>query len=119
MREALGEACNFIDDEKFLPMFRNRQKNWPEEFELSVKLAKKKTNASKYFASIWGVKNLKESLAILRKMISRAKSKLAERLHNAKIQARINSANKGVNYSLREKFENMKRERLSRSLLRV
>ena len=59
MKERLGEACQFIDDERYLPMFRNRQKRFPEEFAKSIELAKKiKNGASKYFAHIWSSKKI-------------------------------------------------------------
>lgn len=40
MRERLGDVCNFIDNEQFLGVFRNRQINYEKEFNQSVKMVK-------------------------------------------------------------------------------
>lgn len=82
MRERLGEdASNMIED-KFLPMFRNRQKRFQAEFDESVRVAKKKKNPGRYLATIWSSRNIEKSLEWLRGMINRAKSKLIELKHS-------------------------------------
>lgn len=86
MRELLGEASDLIKDDAYLPMFRNRQKNNPEEFQQSIQIAKTKKDPARYFSTIWSPKNLKQTLICLRGMINRAISKLAELRHKAKIQ---------------------------------
>ena len=118
MRERLGEACQFIDDERYLPMFRNRQKRFPEEFAKSIELAKKiKNGASKYFAHIWSAKNLNKSLEILRSIINRAKSLLAKIRFEKKQLARISKDQKGANISLRERYMKLKNTKLAHSSL--
>lgn len=118
MRVRLGEACQFIDDERYLPMFRNRQKRFPEEFAKSIELAKKiKNGASKYFAHIWSSKNINKSLEILRSIINRAKSLLAKIRFEKKQLARISKSKKGANISLRERYLELKNAKLAHSSL--
>lgn len=74
MRERLGVASELVDDDKFLPMYRNRQIHHEELFDYSVKLAKKKKAPSRYFASIWGKKNLEKSIKWLTQLVNKAKS---------------------------------------------
>ena len=78
MQKKLGKATKLISDDKYLPMFRNRQINYEKEFEFSVKLAKKKRDPRKYFAFIWSRKNLSKTVDWLRKLIAQAKAKLAK-----------------------------------------
>lgn len=40
MRERLGKACDLIDNEQWLGVFRNRQINYEKEFNQSVKMVK-------------------------------------------------------------------------------
>ncbi len=77
MRLRLGSAVKLIDDERYLPMFRNRQINYNKEFEFSVKLAKKKSDPKRYFASLWSSKNLAKTVDWLRKLMNLAKHKAA------------------------------------------
>ena len=105
MRERLGEACQFIDDERYLPMFRNRQKRLPEEFAKSIDLAKKIKNGAR------------KSLEILRSIINRAKSLLAKIRFEKKQLARISKAQKGANFSLRERYLELKNAKLDHSSL--
>ena len=113
MRELLGEACQFIDDDNYLPMYRNRQIHFPKEFAKSVELAKKKkVGASRFFATIWSKKRLKESLSILRKMINRAVSKIAKIRHEIAQKKRISNAQKGANQALRQKYLQMRNKTL-------
>ncbi len=79
MRLRLGEASDLIKNDAFLPMFRNRQKQFPEEFKKSVEIAKTKENPERYLSKIWGLRSLEKSIDWLKKMINRAKSKLAEK----------------------------------------
>ena len=72
MRERLGKACNLIDDEQWLGVFRNRQINYEKEFNQSVKMVKlmkkagKIKDASHYFAKIWKKENITKTLKIMR-----------------------------------------------------
>lgn len=77
MKQKLGNAVDLIDDDKYLPMFRNRQLNHEELFNHSVELAKKKTSPSRYFATIWSPKNLEKTLNMLKKLVNIAKVALA------------------------------------------
>lgn len=81
MRERLGEDASSMIEDKFLPMFRNRQKRFQVEFDESVRIAKKKSNPGRYLATIWANKNIEKSLEWLRGMINRAKARLAEFKH--------------------------------------
>lgn len=78
LRNRLGKASDLIENDDFLPMFRNRQIHFKKEFEESVKLAKKKRNPEHYFASIWSCKSLKKTLEMIRRMIYRAIEKARE-----------------------------------------
>ena len=78
LRNHLGKASDLIENDDFLPMFRNRQIHFKKEFEDSVKLAKKKRNPEHYFASIWSCKSLKKTLEMIRRMIYRAIEKARE-----------------------------------------
>ena len=78
LRNHLGKASDLIENDDFLPMFRNRQIHFKKEFEESVKLAKKKRNPEHYFASIWSCKSLKKTLEMIRRMIYRAIKKARE-----------------------------------------
>jgi hypothetical protein len=78
LRNHLGKASDLIENDDFLPMFRNRQIHFKKEFEESVKLAKKKRNPEHYFASIWSCKSLKKTLEMIRRMIYRAIEKARE-----------------------------------------
>ncbi len=109
MRKRLGEASELVDDDKYLPMFRHRQKQFAEEFEQSVKIAKTKKNASRYFATIWSNKNLAESLSMLRKMINRAKSLMIEQYHKAKQMAEEAKARREFNSAGRKKYLELRR----------
>lgn len=78
LRNRLGKASDLIENDDYLPMFRNRQIHFKKEFEESIKLAKKKNNPEHYFASIWSCKSLKKTLEMIRKMIYRAIEKARE-----------------------------------------
>ncbi len=78
LRNRLGKASDLIENDEYLPMFRNRQIHFKKEFEESVKIAKKKRNPEHYFASIWSCKALKKTLEMIRKMIYRAIEKACE-----------------------------------------
>ena len=78
MKERLGDAVELIDDEQYLPMYRNRQIHYPELFEFSKQLARKKDNPARYFAALWGAKTLSKTLDWLQKLMNIASSKLAE-----------------------------------------
>lgn len=98
MRVRLGvRASRLIKDDKFLPMFRNRQIKYQREFEESVKIAEKKRNPEHFFASIWACKNIEKTLKLIRSVIYRAIEKVRELQESIKrikteqdIQANIN-----------------------------
>lgn len=78
MRKRLGKASKIIKNDSYLPMFRNRQIRFQEEFDHSVEIACKKGDPAAYLATIWSRKNLDKSVMWLRKMINVLKGKLAE-----------------------------------------
>lgn len=86
MQQRLGKATKLISNDKYLPMFRNRQINYEKEFEFSVKLAKRKRDPRKYFAFIWSSANLAKTVDWLRKLIAQAKARAAEERHKQKMQ---------------------------------
>jgi len=98
MRTRLGErASKLIKDDKFLPMFRNRQIRYKKEFEESVKLANKKRNPEHFFAKIWSCENVEKTLKMMRSIIYCAIEKARELQESIKrikteqdIQANIN-----------------------------
>ena len=98
MRTRLGErASKLIKDDKFLPMFRNRQIKHQREFEESVKIAEKKRNPEHFFAKIWSCENVEKTLKLIRSVIYRAIEKARELQESIKrikteqdIQANIN-----------------------------
>lgn len=98
MRTRLGErASKLIKDDKFLPMFRNRQIKHQREFEESVKIAEKKRNPEHFFAKIWSCENIEKTLKLIRSVIYRAIEKARELQESIKrikteqdIQANIN-----------------------------
>ena len=77
MRFSLKEASYLIKNDNFLPKFRNRQKNYPDEWNKSVEIARKKDNPEHYLAVIWAKNNIKKSLEWLKKLINIARNKLA------------------------------------------
>ena len=84
MSKLLGDAMELIDNVNYLPMFRNRQKNYEEEFALSVKIAKTKKNPKRFFSKIWSKSKIETTLAIMRKMINQRKAKAREAVVAAK-----------------------------------
>lgn len=98
MRKRLGvRASKLIKDDKFLPMFRNRQIKYQREFEESVKIAEKKRNPEHFFAKIWSCENIEKTLKLIRSVIYRAIEKARELQESIKrikteqdIQANIN-----------------------------
>ena len=98
MRKRLGvRASKMIKDDKFLPMFRNRQIKYQREFEESVKIAEKKRNPEHFFAKIWSCENIEKTLKLIRSVIYRAIEKARELQESIKrikteqdIQANIN-----------------------------
>ena len=91
MRQRLGKASALVKNDRYLPLFRNRQKNHPEEFEQSVEqaLSGRVKNPSRWFAKIWAVSKLTETIDIMRTYINRAKSRLAEARHQLMMEAQF------------------------------
>lgn len=106
MQKKLGKATKLMSDDKYLPMFRNRQINYEKEFEFSVKLAKRKRDPRKYFAFIWSRKNLSKTVDWLRKLIAQAKAKAAEERHKQKMQEQVALS---INVDGLDKLAQMKR----------
>lgn len=117
MKERLGEAVELIDDDRYLPMFRNRQIHHPELFAFSIELAKKKDNPARYFAALWGSKALAKTLDWLQKLINLAKSKAMEAVRTAKKWADDKRAAKEaaqpMNRAARRKYEQMRKKLLT------
>ena len=99
MRARLGvRASKLIKDDKFLPMFRNRQIRYKKEFEESVKIANKKRNPEHFFAKIWSCENIDKTLKMMRSIIYCAIEKARELQESIKrikteqdIQANLNT----------------------------
>lgn len=86
MQQRLGKATKLISDDRYLPMFRNRQLNYTKEFDFSVKLSKKKRDPRRYFASIWSSRNLAKTVDWLRKLMNLAKHETAARRQQQKME---------------------------------
>lgn len=114
LKQRLGIATELIDDDRYLPMFRNRQINNPELFEFSVQLAKKKEHPARYFASLWSKKALSRTLDWLKKLVNLAQSKTAElvrniqKAHQERQVAR--ELDQPINRENRRRLEKMKRK---------
>ena len=115
MRERLGDACNFIDNEQFLGVFRNRQINYEKEFNQSVKMVKlmkkagKIKNASHYFAKIWKKENITKTLKIVREFLNRQISRLAEKREQKRQNEEHNKVQQVFNSEGYARFQAMKR----------
>ena len=107
MRKHLGEASELIKNDAYLPMFRNRQKKYKQEFDESVEVAKKKRDPARYLASIWSVKNLEQTLLWMRSRIARAVNELARRRQEKKIRKMEKKARRETNYSGRTRLSQM------------
>ena len=117
MKERLGDAVELIDDEQYLPMYRNRQIHYPELFEYSKQLARKKTNPARYFSTLWKSKNLQKTIDWLQQLINLAKGKAIEKAHQMadwakEKKARIESA-QPMNRAARRKYEQMRKKLLT------
>ena len=111
MREALGEASVLVNNDKFLPLFRNRQKNYAKEFKQAVKMARKKKSPARWFASIWSVKNTAKTLEILRTYINKKIAKQAVNREKSRRNAEVASIASNFNPSGRDKYRKMMLER--------
>lgn len=114
MRERLGKACDLIDNDQFLGVFRNRQINYEKEFNQSVKMVKsmkkagKIKNASHYFAKIWKKENINKTLKIVREFLNRQILKLAEKREQQRQNEEYNKAQQVFNSEGYAKFQQMK-----------
>ena len=111
LRNRLGKASDLIENDDYLPMFRNRQIHFKKEFEESIKLTKKKRNPEHYFASIWSCKSLEKTLEMIRKIIYRAIEKARE--YQVNIERAKQEADVKVNFNPegRAKLVEMLRDR--------
>ena len=113
IRKNLGKSSELIKTDNFLPKFRNRQKNYPDEWDKSVEIAKKKDNPEHYLAVVWSKNNIKKSVEWLRKLINIARNKLA--ILKAKMNQKASQGLKlkdmdyeaGYNAEGRAKYESM------------
>ncbi len=114
MRERFGKACDLIDNDQFLGVFRNRQINYEKEFSQSVKMVKsmkkagKIKNASHYFAKIWKKENINKTLKIVREFLNHQVSKLAEKREQQRQNEEYNKAQQVFNSEGYAKFQQMK-----------
>ena len=119
MKARLGKACDLIDDEQFLGVFRNRQINYKKEFDQSVKMVKdmrkvgKIHNAKHYFAKIWKKENIDKTLKIVREFLNRQISKLAEKREDKRKNEEINQFERDFNGVGYTRFQQMKKLRLA------
>ena len=115
MKERLGKACDLIDGEQFLGVFRNRQINYEKEFNQSVKMVKsmkkagKIKNASHYFAKIWKKENITKTLKIVREFLNRQASKLAEKREQKRQNEEHNKLQQAFNSEGYARFQAIKR----------
>lgn len=107
--ERLGTAVDLIENHQFAPMFRNRQINYPELFAFSEQLARKKNHPGKYFAKIWGKKQLKKTIAWLTKLVNQAKAKAAAIVNQKREQRRMASVVAHKNQAGLDKITALKR----------
>lgn len=107
MRKHLGKASELIKDDAYLPMFRNRQKKYKQEFDESVEVAKTKRDPERYLASVWSLKNLEQSLLWMRGRIARAINELARQRQENKRRKMEERARRDMNYSGRAKISQM------------
>ncbi len=107
MRKRLGKASELIKDDAYLPMFRNRQKKYKQEFDESVEVAKTKRDPERYLASVWSLKNLEQSLLWMRSRIARAINELARQRQEKKQRKMEERARRDMNYSGRAKMSQM------------
>jgi len=115
MRERLGDASALVESDQYLPLYRNRQINHPELFNFSVKLAKRKTNPARYFASIWSSKNLAKTIDWLQKLINLAQSKAREVAYAAKKVADTVKEAAQLNREGRRRYEKMLKKTLQQA----
>jgi hypothetical protein len=108
MRRRLGEASKLILSDQFLPMFRNRQINYPDEFEFSVAEAARKRAPSNWLSAIWKPAAIKQTLATIRKMMNLAKAKICEARNRAQIIAREKDIRANFNAAGRAKYEELR-----------
>ena len=107
MREVLGEASALVNNDKYLPLFRNRQKNYAKEFKQAVKLSRSKMNPGRWFASIWSAKNTKKTLEILRAYINRKVAAQAKKREQSRKNFERGSIASNVNEAGRDKYHQM------------
>lgn len=114
MRDRLGKACNLIDDERWLPMFRNRQIYHKKEFEFLANYYLKKGGSAsrKCFAKAWSSSRLHETISIVRRMIERAKGAAAESKAQAKKLAEQGRLAIETNVVGRERYERLRADKL-------
>lgn len=95
MRLKLGkDASALIADDRWLPMFRNRQKQYNKLFALSIRIAKTKRQAGRYLAKMWSKANLTKTIDILNRLAEKL-GRTVVNIHNAisdEVQPSINNS---------------------------
>ena len=115
MKERLSKACDLIDNDQFLGVFRNRQINYEKEFNQSVRMVKsmkkagKIKDASHYFAKIWKKENIERTLKIVREFLNRQISRLAEKREQKRQNEEHNKVQQAFNSEGYARFQAMKR----------
>ena len=115
MKERLGKACDLIDNDQFLGVFRNRQINYEKEFNQSVRMVKsmkkagKIKDASHYFAKIWKKENIERTLKIVREFLNRQISRLAEKREQKRQNEEHNKVQQAFNSEGYARFQVIKR----------
>lgn len=115
MKERLGKACDLIDNDQFLGVFRNRQINYEKEFNQSVRMVKsmkkagKIKDASHYFAKIWKKENIERTLKIVREFLNRQISRLTEKREQKRQNEEHNKLRQAFNSEGYARFQAMKR----------
>ena len=116
MKKWLGKACDLIDDEQWLGVFRNRQINYGKEFDQSVKMVKSMKKAGKikdakhYFAKIWKKENIERTLKIVREFLNRQVSKLANQREQARRNYEYEKITQSRNEAGLKRLDILKRE---------
>lgn len=109
LRQRLGKATDLIDDESYLPMFRNRQIHYEELFYFSMELANKKNNPKRYFSYIWGSSQLRKTLSWLQKLCNQAKSRAANVRNQILKAGMITKEQRSINPDGLRKLRQMKK----------
>lgn len=116
MRERLGKASKLIESDQYLPMFRNRQIQFKNEFEFATDYyLKHRTDNGvnrRCFAKMWGRSKLAETLQTIRAMMERVKAVVREAAIAAKKLADDTRLQAEFNPTGRDRYEKMRLSQL-------